>query len=258
MKKISSLLLCLVLLLGACKKKDNSTTSGGGPTSSNGSGFTNISGTLMSEQNITYYKSVSFLDTTYSAMSWFFNIPQNNWIFGSINTTTYGGTVNLNSTRLKYYGSIPGLVFYIDTTSALNLIYNNSWQVSGANGIPAFSYAATTGWGIYNGYSSLPDTIHRTQDNIIILNNISGADSVCVNINDGSGTSGHSYTTAKVGPTTTSITIPMAKVTGLNNTANGTLTISLFKFAPLQTFGGKKFIFVKDLEFKKIVEIDNY
>ncbi|MGZ3866504.1 MAG: hypothetical protein ACXVNR_08945, partial [Bacteroidia bacterium] len=198
MKKIVLLFLSCILVFSSCKKKDNSTGSASGSSSGNGSVFTNIYGTLMSEQNITYYKSIPLLDTTYGAMSWFFNMPQNNWIFGSINTTTYGGNVSLDSKQLKYYGSYPGLVFYIDTTSMLNLLYNNSWQVTGGGGIPAFSYSSTVNWGVYTGYASLPDTIHRTQDNVIVLNNISGADSVCVNVNDGSGTTGHSYTSAKV------------------------------------------------------------
>jgi len=248
-------LLILGMISSSCKKKDNTTSGGGSSTST--SGFTNVYGTMISEQVLTYYPSLSRVDTSYSALAWFFNTPQNNWIFNHPNLTTPAGNVFLNSTKLQEILSIPGYILYVDSTYTLNLKNNNSWQVSGASPIPALAFSPAILWPSYTGYTSLHDTIHKAQDNTITLNGITGADSVSINIDDGSNISGHSYTTGRVTSGTSSITVLAAHTSGLNNTANGTLTISLFKFAPV-AYSGKNFIFIKDVEFKKIVEIDNY
>ncbi len=256
-KSILFRLLALGIIFSSCKKKDNTTSNSGGGSTSSG-GFTNVYGTMLDIQNLTYNKITTKPDTSYSAMAWFFNVAQNNWIFGGINTTTSAGNVSLNNTKLQYI-SISGIIsLYSDSTGTLNLKINNSWQAVGSSPIPGFAYSPAVFWPTYTAYAQMPDTIHKTQDNKILLSSITGADSISVSVSDGSNTSGHSYTSGKVTPSASSITILAAHTTGLNNTASGTLTISLYKFASVQSFGAKNFIFIKDVEFQKTVEIDNF
>src|ERR1035437_3941094 len=151
MKKLIFISLIIAgFIFSSCKKKDTTTSGGGGNTSS--TSFTNIYGTMTDEQVLHYYPSTPIVDTTYSAMAWFFNTAQNNWMFSGINQTTPAGNVFINSTKLQVF-NMPGFILYMDSTNTLNLKTNNSWQVIGSSPIPAIIYSPSILWPSYTGYA---------------------------------------------------------------------------------------------------------
>ncbi len=259
MKKIIYLsILASSLFVISCKKENTPpSSSGNGTGSSTGlTPFTNVYGTMGAVRSLTNNTFTGVPDTSYSNVTWFFNAPQNNWMFVNLTSMAPAGNVSLNAVQLKLYVITP-LYFYVDTTGTLNLKNGANWQVSGASPIPALTYSPVLPWQSYTGYAQLPDSIHKTQNSVITLSGITGADSVSISISDGSNISGHSYTTGKVIPSAGSITILPIHTSGLNNTTMGSLSVSIFKFKQVG-FSGKNFVFLNDLEFKKTVEIDNY
>jgi hypothetical protein len=123
--------------------------------------------------------------------------------------------------------------------------------------VPAFTWSPNIPWPSYTGYAQLPDSIKKTIDVFIPLSGISGTDSVMVALDDGSNLSGHTYLSMRVGASASGVTLPTAKISNLNNTTTGTLSVTVLKFAQIG-FGGKNFVFLNEVVFRKQVEIDNY
>jgi hypothetical protein len=258
MKKITLLSIIAVgLLFSSCKKKETTTTSGGGGGSA--SGYTNVYGTMTAAKSLNYNQFTHLPDTSYSASAWYFNTPQNNWMFTnfSLGSTTSCGGVYVDSVKLAALAA-PGIYIYIDSTYTLKLATKLNWNVLGSGTVPAINYSPTIPWPSYTGYASLPDSIHKSGDTFIALSGITAGDSVSAGINDGSNASGHSYTSRMVSASATGITIKSMNTVGFNNTVNGYLTVNIYKFSPAVSISGKNFVFIKQTTFQKIVEIDNF
>jgi hypothetical protein len=142
--------------------------------------------------------------------------------------------------------------YYVDTTYTLTFPPAN-WQVGGLGTIPSFTYANTTVVPTYTAYTSLPDTVHKSQSLSISITGVSGADQVTVGLDDGSNLYGHSVV-QMLAPGTTTVSFPASSLSSLNITSGATLSIECQK-NNVQNVSGLPMNFESIYELNKTVSI---
>lgn len=241
-----ALVLTLSLCVVSCKKKDNNNSAGG---SSSTAGSTNGSTTNTPVDAHGYptgsYNGilVSFKADAYtSAFAEFFNsaltysqMPAANGI--SVNS------VKVNSTLLVYD---TGSGEYGDNTFTLTFP-PAKWEVNGAGAIPTFIYINSDAIPTYTATASLPDTIYLNQSLTISLSGASGFSQAEVDINDNHG---HNLSQV-VAAGATSVTFPKDSINKLTLSSMAYIDMDFYKYNT-QTFLGKAFLFISDLESEKL------
>ncbi|MGZ3863313.1 MAG: hypothetical protein ACXVPN_12905 [Bacteroidia bacterium] len=146
---------------------------------------------------------------------------------------------------------------YWDSTNTLPL-FPTTWQVNGAGTIPSFTYTNNDSIPKYTGYALIPDTIDRTQSQVLHVDGVSGADAIEISFFNTNGTANNLYQYRSSGiATNNTFTCPAGAISALPLTTSSSLTIiiiSVFKHNP-QTINGVQFNFVSQYEVNKIVYI---
>jgi hypothetical protein len=246
------ILMMVFFVFTACQKNKDSLSNSNSTSGSKTTGYTNVFGSLEALLILTN-NTFNGPDTSYTANAFFYNTGLNNWISSNPSISTSAGKVKINSIGLKYYSVVEN--FYADTTFTLDLRSNINWQVQGASNIPTFNFAPIFTWPSYTGYYSLPDTIYTSKNAVINYNGISGGDSVNVTLSDGTYLTGHSSTSNRVSAQSASTTFLQTYLAKFTPTNTGSLSLQVYKFAPVQTFSGENFVFTYSTQFNKVVVI---
>lgn len=240
----------VMLLSFSCKKDKNEVFYGGSyspPAASDK--YEQVYGNFFSEKEVFYYSSF-FSDTSYDALAFFYNAPQSYPAITANNTMFVNGVV-FNNHQL-YKDSTQGFYLYYDTTQNQK-IQSFNWQVQGAGIIPSFNAAPPVAFPAYGDYVNLPDTVNIGQDLVLTLNNIAGADSVYIKLED---SNNHSYSTNNKNVSTPTFSITTANMSGITANNYGYLTVNLEKLKVFP-YSGKNFAFFQTYAFRKWVYIDN-
>ncbi|MHB8260211.1 MAG: hypothetical protein ACYDCN_12295 [Bacteroidia bacterium] len=172
----------------------------------------------------------------------------------NISTDMQIGSVSVGGKGLKY---LSGSKSYQDTTNLLSIIPTN-WQVVGAGPIPSCTYTNNDSLPIYTGYTSLPDTIFKSQNLNLQINGISGADAIEVSFYNPTVPSSNIYqmkSTGVVINNTISFTSSTLSPLPLSSSSGSTLlAINVFKYN-YQVISGVTFSFETQLEINKQVYI---
>jgi hypothetical protein len=238
---------CVVLALLFCCKKKSTTNSTPASGSGGSSGWYAILGVAKQ-----LYLNAGVLQTTYGAVAYFSSSPTSG---ANPSTAVLVDTARFNGVIMQYQSSVNE---YMDTVGMSvgvtpPISYPYTFKIAGKNGIPSFTYTENYSIPTYTGYASLPDTIKKSNTLMIPLSGISGADSVLINISDGSYSAGHTAS-AYVPSTATTATFTAASMTQFSLTANGSIEILLIK-KDNQTIGNKPMQFSVSTDLIKTVSI---
>jgi hypothetical protein len=240
MKKIVFILSAiLALIIFSCKKKENTPETPAVSTT----GSTSTS-TVPAYYGVLYsYKMDMLFSGTLTPMNGYSGAYFSPNTF--INNTTISegftgsapdaGTVTINSIITKKTFS-SGSYYFGDSTNTL-LNSPHYWSVSGANGVPPISYTNTSARPAYTGYSALKDTIKLSQNNVLSLTGISGADEIDINLFGGSG-----LASKNLAGDATNVTFTTADLSSVGTSTNGSIMINVYKNT-YQAFGGKNYKF---------------
>lgn len=235
--------LLFLLMIVSCKKKEKDPEPT--PTSTN---TNNYDGLLYSQEMSSVYSgTIMFTSGNSSAIfptGGFFNSSTISDAF--MGTALNVGTVSLNSISLKPDNQSSGVI-YTDTTSTV-FSAPLSWSVSGGNGIPAFTYTYTGVRPTYTGWTSLQDTIKLSQNTVINLTGISGADQILIYVMSGSG-----MASKVISGTATSVSFSTSELSSLSASTSSYIMIQCSKYS-IVGLGGKNFKFSTSYSiFKSIV-----
>jgi hypothetical protein len=250
--KLNILTCCIlsILLAGACSK-NNTTTSGGGNTNNTNS---------ITPSNATSYYGILSVTAVQSYQNGYL------WPASNIYTAYFSNTPTAYlspSTFVKVDSvGLNGRIFKFSNYSYQDSTYGNTypqgvWRIKGLNGIPSFTYTATTPIPTYAGYGSLPDTIHISQNAVVPITGVSGSDQTTVIVSDGANGAGHlvAQTLATGG---NSVTFLSGTLSGLTvttgTTATGFINVHAVK-NNVQSVNGKPINFTTEYQMTKYVFI---
>jgi hypothetical protein len=170
MKKIS--ILCIGLLsLIACKKTETpapTTTGGGGGTpTGNYAVFSSRKATIIT--NTLVSNQANFSNAYVSNTTLVNDDPMVGSLLDMGNVSLNGTTFQKDAYGAQYY--------YGDSTTNTYSTPHN-WIVTGSNAVPSFSFANTTPYPVYTGYTAITDSFVIASGISIPLTNYSGADIV--------------------------------------------------------------------------------
>ncbi len=154
---------------------------------------------------------------------------------GFIGTAVNAGTISVNSVVMKPTTQSSGIL-YDDTTYAVHTT-PLAWTVSGGSGIPTFNYTYTATKPSYTGWTSLQDTIKRSQNTTVPLTGITGADEILVYIMSGSGMASKVLT-----GTSTNVVFTVSELSGLSASTSASIWVSCTK-SSIVSLGGKNIKF---------------
>ena len=165
--------------------------------------------------------------------------------FNNPGTTAYldAGAVSVNTIALeKQSNNTYSKVATVGLTPAtLNFSAAANWSVAGGNGVNALAYNHTSPFPTYSG--TLPTTVTRSSGLTVALgsSNLSGADSVYVQISAGNAT-----VLRRAGGSAASVTFTAAQLAALPAAANnvGFIQVVPFRYV-LATLNGRAYAFVK-------------
>ncbi len=241
MKKLSFVLAALlVLVIFSCKKKEKDPAPTPTPT--------NAYDGLLFAQSISLVSSGTIISTSGNSNAifptgGFYN--SSTITDGFMGTALNVGTVSLNSVSLKPDNTASGII-YIDTTG---IVFNNplSWSVSGGNGIPAFTYTYTETKPTYSGWNTIQDTIKLTQNTVINLTGISGADDILIYVMSGTG-----MASKVVSGTATNVSFSISELSSLSASTSASIWIQCSKYS-IVSLAGKNFKFKTSCSIMKSV-----
>ena len=200
MKKIilcALFLLCLVV--SSCKKTNTQV-----PTNTQSTSLPPPSAWLTATRSFNYYGgALVFINDSASAE--FRSVMTDPSTKMQVNGVSVGGKF------LKYFSSSK---IYADTTIALSII-PTAWYIDGKDAINTYPHTDTNNLPGYSGYTSLPDTIYKTQNLNLQINGISNAYSIEVAFRNNTGT------------------VYFSKVKSSGISINNTFTFSLFDLLAL-------------------------
>lgn len=236
MKKLIVVLSAvLALTIFSCKKKEKdpepTTPTTNTPVPNNYDG-------LLYSQEISFVSSGTIMTTSGNSNAIF---PTGGFYNSStisdgfIGTALNVGTVSLNTVSLKPDNQSSG-TFYTDTTYAV-FSAPLPWSVSGGNGIPAFTYTYTDVRPTYTGWNALQDTIKLSQNTVINLTGIIGADEILIYVMSGSG-----MTSKVVSGTVTSANFSTSDLSSLSASTSASIWIQCSKYSFVGV-AGKNFKF---------------
>ncbi len=248
----------LILIIVSCKKNETQqlgsstspgTTTGstttGSTTGSTGSTTGSTTGNPSGIYNGDMGKyTIDFNGTTYSsnqAAFWTSPVPLGMTASSPLPTASVN-SVEMNGIQLKF---IAANLYYTDTTSTYPTppVY---WNITGAGSIPSFSYTDNTPFPTFSGLSSLSTTVNKSQNLIIPLNGVSGADQIRIQFGD----SLYNSTSVTVAGTAVSVTILKDSLTKMLPCASGHYYLDFIKYNP-QVLGSKNFMFTTLKSFYK-------
>lgn len=158
---------------------------------------------------------------------------------------------NVNLIQNTQYGG-----FYTDTTGTLPITNDSLWNVTGANGIPSFTYTATNPMPTYDGDSLLPNSITRSSNLVLSIYGISNATNITLQISDGTNTVTQEIPVNTCNITsrctsTTTVTVPASTLSALQASTSGALTITIGNINQ-QYFSFRRVAFTNVLSYRKI------
>ena len=166
--------------------------------------------------------------------------------------------VSLNNTPLTIANESYWTLIYFDTLNKyLNPPYN--WNIVGGNNYPSFNVAINDSFPVFYNYNILPDTIKKTQSNIIYLNG-KNATNISIRIeNDHSGPdpvskSNNSYICSQ--PSITTSSISFSGPTNYPNSNTNFLVIEYSKVSS-QLIDNKTIYFITSSIYKKQIVLWN-
>jgi len=229
MKSIKNILMActaILLLFSMCKKNttaNNATTNNNTNSTSGYYSILNIYGSQYVNGNALTTLGVN------SGPVFFSSVPvTTNTITSYVKVTS----LSLNGICFKYYS--PG---YQDSIFSATTI-PSTWAVVGLGVIPSFTYINNNPMPTYTGYTSLPDTIYKSQQNTIQITGITGSDETSVSVLDG----GNGKVTQTLALGATSISFSASSLASLMIGNNAGISIICVK-NNVQTFSGKQFNF---------------
>ncbi|MEI8136345.1 MAG: hypothetical protein WCH21_03360 [Bacteroidota bacterium] len=236
MKNNFILLLAFVFILFNCKKKET-TSQEPSPTQGNtGSSIvpTSFDGFFQSTGYAVWTGSTSTIGSFYNVNVYIMSSPS-----ATINSFLgiNSGTVNLNSTKLKYASGR-----YYDTTYALNLTSQKNFQLQSNGSIPSFTYNNIDSFpNFYFNYNNLiNDTLTKASNYTIPLNGFSYSDEVKVSLQDPNNFT--NFVSRIVSKGTTQIILNPSELSVFSTGSNITLSVELKKYN-YQNINGKSFRF---------------
>lgn len=210
----------------SCKKNNNTAETGNYGNSSNNLGYYGI--LSIYQQQTVNSGSIGSPNSPFGIA--FFSITQTT----IINPSTFAkvDSVKLNNVKYKFYS-----YDYLDSSSHVTSA-PFIWSVYSGGFIPSFTYTNSNPMPSYTGYNLLPDTIYKTQKNIIQITGITGADTTIVYIEDLAAheTSQILYKWANT------VTFSATSLSSINTGKNASLIVECKK-NNIQSFGGKTFNF---------------
>jgi hypothetical protein len=165
-------------------------------------------------------------------------VPKNNLDAGSYVTVS---SVDLNGTAFSLANGI------YSPASNQNISGPLIWNVAGAGIIPSFTYTNTNAYPKYQGFYSLPDTIHKNSGLAVTLSGLANTDTAYFSITDGTHT-----VTQNFNASTASITFSASSLAPINSTPS---IFILCTKNNIQTFSSKNFNFCTNNYYHKTVKL---
>ncbi len=158
------------------------------------------------------------------------------------------GSVFLNGDSLQY-SNFNTLYMKIDPVST----DKETWQVTGANNIPAFTYVNTIPFPGSDPITSFPDTVRKSQGFSVTINNVTNAKNAFFVIEDGTHTPAGTYSvTLKIGNNT--VNVGSESLSGFSSGAGAYMLMVLENFSTSE-FSSKFFKFSKETQYVRFVKI---
>lgn len=204
------------------------------------------SGEFRANKIMNYYDS-TLSSVMYQGMAFIYDKPYEN--FAPANGIN-NGSIKLNNRSLYFESTIK---MYLDSADR-KTNQGINWSLSGANNLTNFTYTCTSTYPAFNGVRYLPNIISKSDNLILPINNLQGADQIEVNIDD---LKLHLLTPwyRKVNATVTNLVIPKNH---LQDLMCGTVTIRIsFIKNEEKIFNGKTFKFEHRLNINKTVNLIN-
>jgi hypothetical protein len=265
MKKII-LAVVITVIIFSCHKKDDepapepaqTTTTTSGSTTGNTTGGTTTGGVPSTATSVNAILTISdatvlasFIPTTTLGMrsgrAYFSASPQ----AAPINTAGIKvNHVSLNGDSLTFQSSVNS--YYTNTIVTTN---STNWAITGANGIPSFTFSPNVPSPQTSNMNVFPDSISKTKNYTFTLNVTSNMTTGTFFLSDQSGNlSGFAFNSLKIGSNV--ITLTPAQMSGVQVTENG---IIAFMTENSQTFklSGKDVRFVSEKQMIKYIKITN-
>jgi hypothetical protein len=227
-KKINLAIACIAafILFSMCKKSTSTTSANSTNTITNNNGYYSV----LNIYGHQYVVSDSLTPLAINSWPVFFSATP-----VTTNTTSSYvkvGSLSLNGVEFKFYST-----FYEDSISSASTI-PSTWAVVGTGIIPSFTYTNNNPMPTYSGYTHLPDTIYKSQQNTIQITGIAGSDITTVSVLD----AGTNTTTQTLASGANSVTFSPSALAALAVGNNADINITCVK-NNIQTFSGKQFNF---------------
>ncbi|HXU27046.1 MAG TPA: hypothetical protein VN698_07430 [Bacteroidia bacterium] len=240
-----------ILLAGACSK-NNTTTSGGGGNNNTTTGITPSSATsYYGILTVTSVQSFQPGGVLYPATK-FFTAYFSNTATAYLSPSTFVkvDSVGLNGRMFKFSN-----YSYQDSTMG-NSYPSGVWTVKGLNGIPSFTYTASTPIPTYAGYGSLPDTIYKSQTAVVPITGVGGSDQTTIILSDGNNGAGH-LVAQTLTASGNSVTFAASTLGGMNVSANATTAFMNVHCVKnnVESVNGKPINFTTEYQLTKYVVI---
>lgn len=240
-KRLRKIIFLMIITISFtfCKKNNVSNNNSGVIPNNNNPGYYGII-TIFNQQTL-WNGSISPATSQPIAEVYFSNSPTT-----FINQLTYTkvNSVSINNNPYQFFAYV-----YEDTSSARIITLPYTIVVSGFGSIPSFSYTNNTPLPGYLGYTSLPDTIFKSQNITIPIIGLTGSDLTTISIGSGATT-----VTQTLTPGSTSVQFSSSILSSLSVGSDATIAINCVK-NNVQTFGGKLFNFSNLTNFNKTIFI---
>lgn len=123
------------------------------------------------------YNDTVLSSTMYNSMAFVFSSPSS--VFAPY-LGTNNGNIKFNDKQLYYE---PAILAYLDSTQR-NIDEGINWKYYGSNSNPEFNFSCLTNYPTFGGANSIPNSISKSDNLIIPINNLVGADEIEFTIDD--------------------------------------------------------------------------
>ncbi len=249
MRQILLTFVIFIFVFFSCKKETavttKSTNSGSGQTPSQPSNANVYSGMLSFSKSIAYAKIPYQYSTSINMVAYFASSPNS-----TADTTLF---IKVDSVSANNY-QVPFAPFYHEYAVTYNSNTNSPiiWNVTSHNGItPSFTYINPDIEPIYNGYTTLPDTIFLNKSLTVNITGIYNMDSLRVFVLLGQTLSVQLNAIVPINSHSVSIVFPQSQISTLTATQNGQIRISVESKTQIRKILGKDFGFDNWFNFSK-------
>jgi len=250
MKKITFLpiaLLILFALLNSCKKNSSGTTTGSSSTGNTiytPPAYSNLYGCFACDKYFTQGTSTS--TTNFGCQLAFYSVPKT-VIFDTLNTMKINYVKFNGIPMVQDSAGVGGPYYYQDSTPTL-YPSNAQWEIGGINPIPSFTLSSFA-FPSFSGFASLPDTIHKSQNLVLNLPGIAGADYLRFYVGSGSGNYQSPFYLIS-----STYTIPSSNLANLSGSIQGEIVI-FFSKRIVFPYAGKNYFILLNFSYEKAITV---